>query len=64
LCLHGNGSAFTHQLIKFIAEADGKITYWDLVIKIKETLVCRGDSQITGLYCTNNKARTQIFEFF
>jgi hypothetical protein len=27
LCLHGNGSAFTHQLIKFIAEADGKITY-------------------------------------
>jgi hypothetical protein len=27
LCLRGNGSAFTHQLIKFIAEADGKITY-------------------------------------
>ncbi|KAK2425982.1 metacaspase-3 [Trifolium repens] len=64
LSVRGNGSAFTHQLIKFIAEADGKITYWDLVMKIKEALVRRGAFQIPGLYCTNNEARAQIFEPF
>ncbi|CAJ2647502.1 unnamed protein product [Trifolium pratense] len=59
-----SGLIFTELLIQFIAEANGIITYWDLITKVKLALCKIGAIQIPGLYCTDEEAKAQIFEHF